>query len=73
MKIFGTHEEVQDMQKCMKRPIVVHAKQIMEEFRVQSLEGDYAQGKPGDYLMTGIEGENYICDKTIFEKTYHML
>jgi len=55
---------------CRKKPIVVHAAQINEEFRVDSLEGDYAQGKPGDYLIVGINNEQYICDKAIFEKSY---
>jgi hypothetical protein len=57
----------------MKRPIVVHAKQIGEDFRVNTLEGNYKQGKAGDYLMRGIDGELYICDKEIFEKTYDFL
>jgi PGDYG protein len=70
MKTFSTFEEVQGMEPCMKRPIVVHAIQIQEDFRVDSLEGDYKQGKAGDYLMTGIDGEHYICDKDIFERTY---
>lgn len=70
MKTFETFEYVPNMAGCMKRPIVVHAKQINEEFRVQSLEGNYKQGKPGDYLMRGIDGELYICDKDIFEKSY---
>ena len=70
MKTFNTYEQVSDMQGCMKRPIVVHALQINEEFRVNTLEGNYKQGKPGDYLMKGIDGELYICDKDIFEKTY---
>jgi len=58
---------------CMKKPIIVKATQVTEPFRVKSLEGDYAQGKPGDYLMCGIMGELYICDKTIFEKSYDFL
>lgn len=70
MKLFDTFEEVLDMQECMKKPIVVHARAIDEEFRVNTLEGEYKQGKPGDYLMKGIDGELYICDKLIFEKTY---
>jgi len=70
MKVFGTYGPHPIMQECKKRPIVIHAVQIDEEFRVQSLEGDYAQGKPGDYLMRGIKGELYICDKEIFESTY---
>jgi len=70
MKKFGTYEDVAGMLKCMKRPIVIHAKQIEEDFRVDTLEGDYKQGKAGDYLMTGIDGEHYICDREIFERTY---
>ena len=67
---FKTFEAVENMRPCMKKPIIVHAKQINEYFRVESLEGDYKQGKPGDYLMKGIEGELYICAKEIFEKSY---
>jgi len=70
MKTFETYESVDGLKPCIKRPITVHAKQIDEEFRVNTLEGDYKQGKPGDYLMRGIDGELYICDKAIFEKTY---
>lgn len=70
MKTFETFEKVDGMGSCIKRRIVVHAKQMLEEFRVNTLEGNYKQGKPGDYLMQGVDGELYICDKLIFEKTY---
>ena len=70
MKTYETFEQVEGMSPCMKKPIVVHAQKINEPFRVNSLEGDYKQGKPGDYLMRGIDGELYICDGAIFEKSY---
>lgn len=70
MKTFDTFEQVEGMNECMKRPIVVHAQQINEPFRVNTLEGNYKQGKAGDYLMKGIDGELYICDGPIFERTY---
>lgn len=70
MKTFETFEKPDNMRSCMKRPIAIHAKQIHEEFRVDTLEGNYTQGKPGDYLMQGVDGELYICDREIFEKTY---
>lgn len=70
MKTFDTFELVDGMQGCIKRPIVVHALRMDEEFRVNTLEGNYKQGKAGDYLMRGIDGELYICDGAIFEKTY---
>jgi hypothetical protein len=71
MKTFDTFEQVEGMGGCMKKPIVVHAKKMDVEFRVNTLEGNYKQGKPGDYLMRGIDGELYICDGPIFEKTYN--
>jgi hypothetical protein len=73
MKIFDTFEEVEGMNPCMKRPVVVHAKKMDEEFQVNTLEGNYKQGKSGDYLMRGIDGELYICDGSIFERSYDMV
>ena len=70
MKTYDTFEEVEDLNPCRKKPIIVHAKQIHEPFRVNSLEGNYKQGKAGDYLMQGIDKELYICDRDIFERTY---
>ena len=73
MIVYETYEAPEDMKPCMKKPITIHAKQIDDDFRVKSLEGDYKQGKCGDYLMQGVEGELYICDRVIFEKTYDFL
>jgi len=73
VKTFDTYEEAEEMKPCMKKPITVHARQMAEDFRVNSLEGDYKQGKAGDYLMRGVKGELYICDKDIFEETYDFL
>ena len=73
MKLFDTFENVVGMSPCRKRPIVINAKRIDEDFRVNTLEGNYKQGKAGDYLMQGINGELYICDGPIFEMTYDFL
>ena len=73
MKIFKTFEPVEGMRECIKRPIVVHAQVQNEEFQVETLEGNYKQGKPGDLLMQGVAGELYICDRTIFDMTYDWL
>lgn len=54
---------------CMKRPITVHAIQIHEPFEVTTMEGTL-KGKPGDYLMFGVDGEKYPCDREIWEKSY---
>ena len=36
---------------------------------VETMEGTM-RGKSGDWLMVGVNGEMYPCDKDIFEKTY---
>ncbi len=51
--------------KAMKKPLPVRCFQINEAFTVQTMEG-----KAGDFLMIGIKGEMYACDKEIFEETY---
>lgn len=58
-----------DMSTFYKKPVPVQAKQILEPFTVLSLEG-IVNGKAGDYLMIGVNGEPYINDRGIFEKTY---
>lgn len=70
MKTFKTYEDVSKMKNCRKKPIVIQALKMEEDFRFDSLEGDYKQGEKGDYLVRGVQGELYICDKEIFEKTY---
>ena len=66
---FKNFETPKEMKPCMKKPIVVHAMKVDEEFTCDSLEG-ILYGKPGDYLMRGVDGEIYICDGDIFERTY---
>ena len=61
--------------KVRKKPIIVHAIQLHfpEGFSVTTKEGVYLRGKPGDYLIFGVEGEKYPCDKQIFEKTHDIV
>ena len=53
----------------IKKPIPIQAVQMSESFEVETLEGTM-KGKAGDYLITGVTGEKYPCDKGIFEMTY---
>jgi len=46
------------------------AVQIDVPFEVDTLEGEGLSGKAGDYLMRGVKGELYPCDREIFEETY---
>ena len=52
-----------------KRPVVVEAVQLAQKTTIHTLEGDMV-GNPGDWLITGINGEQYPCKPDIFEKTY---
>ena len=47
----------------------VTAYQTGQQKTIHTLEGDML-AKPGDYIVTGIKGETYVCDKEIFEKLY---
>lgn len=57
------------MPRYIKKPIPIEAEQINDYFVVDTLEGEM-MGHPGDYLVTGVEGEQYPCKKEIFESTY---
>ena len=49
-----------------------HAVQMSETFSVETLEGTM-EGKAGDWLMVGVNGEMYPCDDEIFLKTYELI
>ena len=53
----------------VKKPIPIHAKEMKEDFEVVTLEGTM-KGKLGDYLMVGIRGEVYPCERGIFIESY---
>lgn len=61
-----------EFQKAVKKPIPVDCVQIHDPFEVESLEG-LVRGKPGDWLMRGVRGEMYVCDREIFEQTYELV
>ena len=53
-----------------KKPVVVEAIVLEENEIIQTLEGPL-QGRKGDYLITGIQGEQYPCKPDIFHETYY--
>jgi len=55
--------------KYVKKPVVVEAYQTDVELVIHTLEGDML-ARPGDYSITGINGEQYPCKEDIFLKTY---
>lgn len=59
-------------QKFQKNPIIVEAYQTDVEITIDTLEGKML-ASPGDWIITGIHGEQYPCKPDIFEKTYTLI
>lgn len=55
--------------KYIKKPVVIEAYQTDKELIIHTLEGDM-KAMPGDYIITGVNGEQYPCKPDIFHKTY---
>ena len=55
--------------KYRKKPVIVEAYRTDKEVVIHTLEGDLT-AQPGDYIITGIAGEQYPCRADIFEETY---
>lgn len=55
--------------KFRKKPVVVEAFQAIETMIIHTLEGDM-KADPGDWIITGVKGEQYPCKPDIFEQTY---
>ncbi|MBE15419.1 MAG: hypothetical protein ABNH00_11155 [Dokdonia sp.] len=58
--------------KALKKPIPIRCYQIDEPFEVETMEG-VMKAKKGDWLMIGVSGEMYACDRLIFEQTYEII
>lgn len=55
--------------KFRKKPVVIEAYQTDVEMFITTLEG-VMRADPGDWIITGVHGEQYPCKPDIFEKTY---
>ena len=54
-----------------KKPLVITAVQQFVPFEVETLEGTM-RGKAGDWLITGVEGEQYPCADSVFRASYEL-
>ena len=52
-----------------KKPVIIEAYQTEVEMVTSTLEGDMI-ASPGDWIITGVNGEQYPCKPDIFEKIY---
>ena len=55
--------------KYRKKPVVIDAEQTFVEVTIDTLEGTM-KASPGDWIITGVNGERYPCKPDIFAKTY---
>ena len=58
--------------KFRKKPVVIEAYRTDKEVVIHTLEGDM-KASVGDYIITGVNGEQYPCKPDIFEKTYELV
>ena len=56
-------------QKFQKKPVIIEAYKTDVEVTIDTLEGKMI-ASPGDWIITGVNGEQYPCKPDIFEKTY---
>lgn len=57
------------IKKYRKKPVIIEAYQTDVEKIIHTLEGDM-KANVGDYIITGVNEEQYPCKPDIFEKTY---
>lgn len=55
--------------KYRRIPIVIEAYQTNRALTIHTAEGDMLASK-GDYIITGVNGEQYPCKPDVFEKLY---
>lgn len=57
------------MPRYRKKPVVIEAVQLTSPIEIETLEGKM-RGEVGDWLITGVKGEQYPCKDEIFRVTY---
>lgn len=57
------------MPKFRKKPVVIEAARITRPITISTPEGEM-QGEIGNWLITGVAGEQYPCTNNIFRETY---
>jgi len=55
--------------RYIKKPIVIIARKVLKRHFIPTLEGTMVVNV-GDYLITGVEGDEYPCKPQIFKNTY---
>ena len=59
-----------DWKPCIKKPVIVHYREIQPGETVVSTREGITPVLETDLLMMGVEGEVYPISRDVFEKTY---
>ena len=62
-------KEFSEEKRYRKKPIVVRAYQTEKKLSIETLEGTMT-ANPGDFIITGVKGEQYPCKPDVFFATY---
>lgn len=57
------------VKKYRKKPVIVEAYVTDVPMAIETLEGTH-HASPGDYIITGVKGEQYPCKPDIFRASY---
>ena len=57
------------MAKFRKKPVEIDALKISRPMTIETPEGTM-KGDPGDWLLIGVDGEQYLCKDELFRQTY---
>ena len=57
---------------AVKKPIMLQVFRIDIPFEVETIEGEMKSMPEGGYLIIGVRGEGYACNKEIFRETYNV-
>ena len=60
------------MAKFRKKPVIIEAYQTNKELDIPTLEG-IMHADIGDWIITGVKGEQYPCKPDVFEQTYELV
>jgi hypothetical protein len=60
------------MPRFRRRPVIVEAVQIWEDTYIDTLEGRM-HASPGDWVVTGVDGERWPVKPDIFARTYELV
>ena len=58
--------------KFKKKPVIIEAYQTDKELDIPTLEG-VMHANVGDWIITGVHGEQYPCKPDIFWETYEVV